>query len=93
LSQLAASVGLEEVSMMAGRELFIEKSLYYINSELLAKVGITRRPLSKIEEASFPWKVVRKMYRFAVQPLFTAAIGLAGDGESIHAVFRKSDSK
>lgn len=89
LSQLAASVGLEEVSLTAGRELFIEKSLYYINSEMLTKVGITRRPLSKLEEASFPWKVVRKMYRLTLQPLLTAAIGLAGDGESIHAVFRK----
>jgi 2-polyprenyl-3-methyl-5-hydroxy-6-metoxy-1,4-benzoquinol methylase len=90
LSRLAGSMGLEEVSMKAGRELFIEKSIYYMASEGLKKVGITRPPLSRAKEASFLRKVVRKMYRLTVQPVLTAAIGFAGDGESIHAVFRKN---
>jgi 2-polyprenyl-3-methyl-5-hydroxy-6-metoxy-1,4-benzoquinol methylase len=89
LSQLAASVGMEKFSMMTGRELFIEKSMHYILDDLLRKFGITRTPLSKSKEPSFPIKVVRKIYRMTAQPLLTGAIGLAGDGESIHAVFRK----
>lgn len=89
LGKLAASVGLKEVSMITGRELFIEKSMYYIISDLLKELGISRLPLSKCEEASFPRKVVRKIYRMTLQPVLTAGIGTAGDGESIHAVFRR----
>ncbi len=89
LGRMAASVGLEEVSMETGREVFIEYSMHYMVSDVLGKVGIHRQPLSKAEEASFPRKVVRKMYRLTVQPLLTGFISLAGDGESIHAVFRK----
>jgi SAM-dependent methyltransferase len=90
LSRLASSVGLEEVSLTTGREVFIEKSLYYMISDGLKAVGITRMPLSKVKEASFPRKVVRKMYRLTIQPVLTGLIALAGDGESIHAVFRKN---
>jgi SAM-dependent methyltransferase len=88
LSQLAGSVGLEEVSMITGREVFIEKSVHYMVDDLLKKVGITRQSLSKSTEPSIPWKVMRKMYRLTVQPVLTSMIALAGDGESIHAVFR-----
>jgi SAM-dependent methyltransferase len=89
LSRLASSVGLEEVSLTTGREVFIEKSVRYMDDELLKKVGITRPPLSKAKDASFPWKVWRKMYRLTLQPVLTGAIAMAGDGESIHGVFRK----
>jgi hypothetical protein len=30
------------------------------------------------------------MYRLTVEPVLTGLIALAGDGESIHAVFRKN---
>ncbi len=89
LRKLAESVGLEEISMVTGRELFIEKSVHYMVDDLLRKVDVTRPPLSKCKEPSFPWKVVRKMYRMTVQPVLTGALGLAGDGESIHGIFRK----
>src|SRR6202049_2802994 len=92
LSRLAASVGLEEVSLTAQREVFIEYSAHYMVDELLKKIGITRPPLSKYKDASFPRKVVRKMYRLTLQPVLTGLVALAGDGESIHAVFRKSAS-
>jgi SAM-dependent methyltransferase len=92
LSRLASSVGLEEVSLTAGREVFIEYSVHYMVDDLLKKVGMNRLPLSKYKDASFPWKVVRKMYRLTVQPVLTGLIALAGDGESIHAVFRKAGS-
>jgi len=91
LSRLANSVGLEEVSLTTHREVFIEYSAHYIADDLLKGIGIFRPPLSKSKEASFPRKVVRKMYRLTVQPLLTGLVALAGDGESIHAVFRKAD--
>jgi 2-polyprenyl-3-methyl-5-hydroxy-6-metoxy-1,4-benzoquinol methylase len=90
LSRLASSVGLEEVSLIASREVFIDKSVKYIVDDVLKKVGITRQPLSKSKEPSIPWKVTRKMYRMTWEPLLTGLIALAGDGESIHAVFRKN---
>ena len=90
LSRLAGSVGLEEVSLSAKREVFIEYSVTYMLDDLWKKVGITRRPLSRRDGASFPRKVVRKMYRLTLQPVLTGLISLAGDGESIHAVFRKA---
>jgi SAM-dependent methyltransferase len=89
LSRLAQSVGLEEVSMTTGRELFIEKSMHYIIDDLLKGVGITRAPLSKSKEPSFPRKLIRKMYRLTALPIITQAIGLLGPGESIHTVFQK----
>lgn len=92
LSRLAASVGLEEVSLTAQREVFIEYSAHYVVDELLKKIGITRPPLSKYKDAGFPRKVVRKMYRLTLQPLLSGLVALAGDGESIHAVFRKPAS-
>ena len=92
LSRLAGSVGLEDVSMITGREVFVDKSVHYIVDDLLKKVGITRQPLSKSTEPSIPWKVMRKMYRLTALPVLTSMIALAGDGESIHAVFRKKSS-
>ena len=90
LGLLAASVGLEELSMITGREVFIEYSVRYIVDDLLKRIGSPRPPLSKSKGTSFPRKVVRKMYRLTAQPVLTGMIALAGDGESIHAVFRKN---
>jgi SAM-dependent methyltransferase len=89
LSRMAESVGLEQVSMVTGREVFIEYSVHYILDEALKKVGVARAPLSKAQEPSFPVKVVRKAYKLTLQPVLTGLISLAGDGESIHAVYRK----
>jgi hypothetical protein len=90
LSGLAASVGLEEVSLRTYREVFIDYSVRYMVDDLLRKAGSPRPPLSKSKATSVPRKVVRKLYRWTVEPALTAMIGLAGDGESIHAVFRKN---
>jgi SAM-dependent methyltransferase len=90
LSRLAAAVGLEEVSLLTHREVFIEYSVRYMVDDVLKKIGIPRPPLSKSKATSFPRKVVRKMYRLTVQPVLTGMIALVGDGESIHAVFRKN---
>jgi 2-polyprenyl-3-methyl-5-hydroxy-6-metoxy-1,4-benzoquinol methylase len=91
LSRLAGSVGLEKVSLTTGREVFIEYSAHYMLTDLLKKAGIVRLPLSKHTDASLPRKAVRKMYRLTLHPLLTGMIALAGDGESIHAVFKKAD--
>jgi SAM-dependent methyltransferase len=89
LGYLAKSVGLEELSVTTNREVFIEQSTYYLVDELCRKLGWQRPPLAKAKRASLPWKIVRKALRLTVLPVLSAAAGIAGDGESIHAVLRK----
>ena len=46
-------------------------------------------PLAQAKAPSVPWRVIRKMFRLGVLPVLNGLTSLAGDGESIHAVFRK----
>jgi SAM-dependent methyltransferase len=89
LRNLASSVGLEEVSITTHREVFIEPSTRYIFDEVLRRVGIQRLPLAHAKAAGIPWRIVRKLFRLTALPVLTRLAGLAGDGESIHAVLVK----
>jgi SAM-dependent methyltransferase len=86
---LAHSVGLEEVSMSLGRELFIEGSARYVMDAGLNRIGFRRVPLAQAKTPSLAWRVVRKIFRLTLLPVLTGLASFAGDGESIHAVFRK----
>ncbi len=90
LRTVASAAGLQEVSVSTQREVFIEDSTRYILDEVFRKAGVTRRPLARAKAASLPWKIVRKAFRLTVLPIATALASFAGDGESIHAVFRKA---
>jgi SAM-dependent methyltransferase len=89
LCNLANSVGLEKANLFTGREVFIEKSVRYLIDEMFRRTGMTRTPLAKMEEPGIPFRVVRKGFRLTMLPILNAMAGLAGDGESIHAIFRK----
>jgi SAM-dependent methyltransferase len=90
LKAMAQSVGLEEVSVRARRDLYFERSVGYIKDEALRKMGMTPRPASQPIEPGLAWKVVRKGFRLTLLPLITAGASLAGDGEMIYAVFKKA---
>lgn len=90
LRKVAARAGLQEVSLTTNREVFIEQSVRYIVDALAAKVGITRVPMSDASRPGLPFRVVRKAFRLTLLPLLNLAAGTAGDGESIHAVFKKA---
>jgi SAM-dependent methyltransferase len=92
VKSLAHSAGLQEIYVKTHRELYLEPSLYYAVSDLLSKVGISRKPLSEADDAKIPWKVVRKALRLTIFPLITNAASLAGDGETISAIFLKDGS-
>lgn len=92
LSTMARSIGFEVTSLITGREVFIEQSTYYIIDAILMTFGMTRRPLSKSTSPGILWRIIRKAYRMTLSPLLTGLISLAGDGESIHAVFTKPTS-
>jgi SAM-dependent methyltransferase len=91
LRGLANAAGLQEVSVTTHREMFIEASTRYLLDEAFRRVGLPRAPLAQAKAASVPWKAIRKALRLTVLPVLTRVASLAGDGESIHAVFTKSD--
>jgi len=91
LGNMATSLGLEQVSLVTGREVFIEKSVRYLIDEMFRRVGVTRTPLAKLPEPGIPFRVIRKAFRLTVLPVLDGMAALAGDGESIHAILRKPE--
>lgn len=89
LRMIAQSVNLQEVLIAANRELFFESSMYYIVDDLLSAMGITRKSLAQAAPPHLAWKVVRKIFRLSVLPLLTSLASVAGDGETISAIFTK----
>jgi 2-polyprenyl-3-methyl-5-hydroxy-6-metoxy-1,4-benzoquinol methylase len=92
LSMMARSVGLEVVSLTTHREVFIEQSTRYIIDDMLRRMGIRRVPLANTTAPSIMFRLVRKAFRLTILQLLTGLASLAGDGESIHAVFKKSSN-
>jgi SAM-dependent methyltransferase len=93
LRMVGQSAGLQEVSVTAHRELYFESSFRYVVDDLLKKIGISRTPLARAQEPSLPFKVVRKLFRLTLLPLLTAAASMAGDGETITAVFTRGGAQ
>ncbi len=91
LRNLASLAALQEVSVTTHREIFLESSVRYVLDEGSRRLGISRVPLARTKAATLPWKVVRKAFRLTALPLLTGLASFAGDGESIHAIFMKSE--
>jgi SAM-dependent methyltransferase len=89
LRALATTAGLEIVSLTTNREMFIEQSMRYVFEEICRKAGYTRLPLAQSPAPGIPWRAIRKVFRLTLLPALTGLASLAGDGESIHAVFEK----
>ena len=90
LKLLAESAGLHEVSLVTRRNPAVGTSLRYIWDDVFRAIGVRRTPVANLGEASFPWKVARKLTRLTVLRALLAMAPLAGQGESIHAIFRKA---
>jgi SAM-dependent methyltransferase len=91
LRALANAVGLWEVSVTTHRELFVEASVRYLVDEGLRRIGFRRAPLAQDRTPILPRRVARKVFRLTGLPILTGLASFVGDGESIHAVFRKAD--
>jgi hypothetical protein len=91
LANAAHAVGLETVSLTTNRELFFEKSVRYCIDELCRRAGRPRTSLAKSPAPGVPYRAVRKLFRLAVLPLITGVASFAGDGESIHAIFKRPE--
>ena len=89
LSMMARSVGFEVASLTTHREMFFEQSIRYITDDMLRRLGIRRVPLSNSPAPGIMFRVIKKAFRLTSLPLFSSLSSLAGNGESIHAIFRK----
>jgi SAM-dependent methyltransferase len=91
LGNVAHGVGLETASLTTNRELFFEKSVRYYIDEVFRRADRPRVPLAKSATPGLPFRVVRKLFRLTVLPLITGVASFAGDGESIHAIFKRPE--
>ena len=92
LKRLGENSGLTAVEVAAHRELYFDYSVKYVVDDLLRWIGISRMPLAFTQtvKRSIPRRVVRKAFWVAVMPFINAAASLAGDGETITAVFLRN---
>jgi SAM-dependent methyltransferase len=88
---LAESAGLCQVSLETRRNPAVGTSLRYVWDDVFRTVGIRRTPVAYLDEASVPWRVARKLMRMTVLRALLAMAPIVGGGESIHAIFRKSE--
>ena len=89
LATMANSVGMEKMSLTTGREVFIESSVRYMIDDMMRRFDRPRLPLAQANAPGVPFRVVRKAFRLTLLPVLNAVAALAGDGESIHGIFRK----
>jgi SAM-dependent methyltransferase len=89
LKRLAQASGLKEVSVTTHHETYFEASWRYVIDDVLRKIGRPRSPMAKLRVARLHAKIVSKAFRLTLLPVINAGISLAGDGETITAVFTK----
>jgi len=93
LKLLAESAGLREVLLETRRNPAVGTSLRYVWDDVFSVVGIRRTPVAYRGEASLPWRAARKLVRLTILRALLAMAPLVGEGESIHAIFRKESVK
>jgi hypothetical protein len=91
LKFLAESAGLRQVSLETRRNPAVGTSLRYVCDDVFRAVGIRRIPVAYRGEASLPWRAARKMVRMTVLRALLAMAPAVGAGESIHAIFRRTE--
>jgi len=89
LRNLAKATGFREVLLETRRNPAVGTGLRYVWDSLFRAVGMKPTPLAYRGQASLPWRAVRKLVRMTVLRSLLAMAPLVGDGEAIHAVFRK----
>jgi SAM-dependent methyltransferase len=89
LQVLAESAGLRQVKLETRRNPAVGTSLRYVLDDVFCFVGVRRTPAAYQGEANLPWKAGRKLARMTILRALLAVAPLAGQGESIHAIFRK----
>jgi SAM-dependent methyltransferase len=92
LRYLMREVGFEEVRIRTPRVSYIERSLGYVGSSLLEKVGCSPIAQSRLKRRGLSRRIVRKASRLAVVAPLAQIASMAGAGPSMEVVFRKASS-
>ncbi len=89
LEHLMTAVGFEKIVIQTPPCSYVERSIGYLFSSALEKIGVTPTPQSSPNPRSIPWRVVRKGVRFTVFEPAALIASVAGVGPSLEAVFTK----
>jgi SAM-dependent methyltransferase len=89
LRGLMRSVGLEEVRVGTPLVSYVERSVGYLCTAFIQRLGFGATPQSVRRPRSLLWRMARKAMRLGFVLPFALAASLAGAGPSIEGVFRK----
>ena len=92
LKFLAESAGLHVVSLETRRNPAVGTSLRYVWDDAFGAVGIRRTPVAYRTEPGLAWRAGRKLVRMTALRSVLAMAPAVGEGESIHAIFRKGQT-
>jgi 2-polyprenyl-3-methyl-5-hydroxy-6-metoxy-1,4-benzoquinol methylase len=90
LRQVMTSLGFQEVHLSTSSITYVERSVGYLYSEALQKVGFSPAPAAKATPRSIPWRALRKAMGLTIVNPAGHLASFAGAGASIEAIFRKA---
>jgi 2-polyprenyl-3-methyl-5-hydroxy-6-metoxy-1,4-benzoquinol methylase len=88
LRYLMNELGFEEICVQTPACSYYERSINYVYSSVLKKLGFSATSQAKATPAGFVHKAVRKTFRIALSPLVHIA-AFAGAGPCLEVVFKK----
>jgi len=89
LQNLANAAGLRVILLETRRNPAVGTALRYVCDDVFRAMGIRKTPTAYLGAPGLPWRAARKLVRLTILRALLAMAPLAGDGEAIHAVFRK----
>lgn len=86
---ITKNIGFEEVKIATPPVSYVERSLRYVGSGMMEKLGFTPTPQSKLQATGLLSRIVRKAIRMLVLNPLAQFAAIAGAGPSIEGIFRK----
>jgi SAM-dependent methyltransferase len=86
---LMTELGFEEVCVKTPRVSYMRRSVGYVFSSLLEKVGLTATPQARPKPRNLPRRAFNKAVQLAIAEPFAQIAAIAGSGPSVEVVFRK----
>jgi SAM-dependent methyltransferase len=93
LRHILTELGFEEVYFATPRVSYVERSVEYVCSNIIEKMGFSPTPQAKPKTRSFAWRAVRKGIRVGVLTPLAQLASLARAGPSMEVAFRKGHHK
>jgi 2-polyprenyl-3-methyl-5-hydroxy-6-metoxy-1,4-benzoquinol methylase len=86
---LMNSLQFEEMQLRTPRTCYVERSVNYLYSAVIERLGASAPPQSNPRPTKLPWRIIRKALRVSLISPFGAIASIAGAGGSLEAVFAK----